>query len=97
MIVKYWYRIFAKLKLENGKLKFIRRFASLFVGKYCWADCVAWAFSATRFNPFKIEPSKGCEIESADKKTCYCGGWADGKCVEKLSETEIEILRESLT
>lgn len=73
------------------KLKFISWFHAKFPGKYCWADCVAWGYSK-RWNPFKIESSKGCEFESIShpNKTCYCGGWQDGNCWEKMSKDEKE-------
>lgn len=87
------YRIwcqFHEKKLEHKKLKFVRWFSALFPGKYCWADCVSWSFSRGRFNPFRIDGTKGCEIESKEHSTghCYCGGWQDGQCWDKLSKAE---------
>lgn len=81
-------------KMLTKKLKFIRWFHSLFPGKYCWTDCVAWAYSKTRWNPFKIDGSKGCEVESIEHqvKACYCGSWKDGKCWEKLPQIERDVI-----
>lgn len=72
------------------KIRFITWFHSLFPGRYCWADCVAWAYS-NKWNPFKIMRSRPCEIDSLDNKSCYCGSWQDGKCWNNLSKEEKEI------
>jgi len=79
------------------KIKFVSWFNDRYRGKYCWADCVAWAYSK-RLNPFKIDSSKGCEIESKEHSTnlCYCGGWKDGKCFALLPKEEQEKIRKEL-
>ena len=91
MIKDIWFRFHQK-RLEKNKLKFVSWFHSKFTDKYCWADCVGFSFNPTRFNPFKIESAKGCETESKEHDTlmCYCGGWQDGKCWDKLSKEEKE-------
>jgi hypothetical protein len=95
---KHWYKFFKKRKIEKHKLKFVSWFDNLFKGKYCWTDCVSFAFSPERFNPFRIESSKGCEIESIkhQHKLCYCGGWQNGKCFAKLSKEEQNKIREEM-
>lgn len=74
------------------KLRFISWFHKLFPAKYCWGDCVAWAYDHKRFNPFKIESAEGCKEESKTHSTnmCYCCGWENGKCWEKLPKEEKE-------
>jgi len=71
------------------KLKFINWFFNLFPDKYCWADCVSWAYS-NRINPFKISSSLPCKIESKEHEhnLCYCGGWTNGKCYHTLPKIE---------
>lgn len=73
------------------KLKFIKWFHSKFPGKYCWADCVAWAYSKS-WNPFTVDRSEGCKKESTEHstKSCYCGGWQKGKCFDLLSKEDQE-------
>lgn len=80
------------------KLRFIGWFHSKFPAKYCWADCVSWAYSK-RWNPFKIDKAKACEIESVTHscEQCYCGAWNRGKCWDLISEKEREALRQSET
>lgn len=80
---------------EKFKLKVASLLHSMFPGKYCWADCVVFAFSNTRWNPFKIDSAKGCEIESKEHSTkmCYCGGWNNGQCWDKLPKKEQERIR----
>lgn len=70
------------------KIKFVTWFSRLFPGKYCWTECVSWAYSSSAFNPFKIEKSNGCRTESLDKESCYCGQWYKGKCFSLLSDEE---------
>jgi len=72
------------------KLKVAKLLHSSFPGKYCWADCVTWAYARKRWNPFKIDNARGCEQESKDHphKLCYCGGWQDGQCWDKLPKKE---------
>lgn len=78
---RFWKRFHQKF-LENKKLRFASWWFDRDRSKYCWADCVMWAFSQYRFNPWKIDTSKGCELESKDHqcKACYCGIWQDGIC-----------------
>lgn len=92
---KLWYHFHGKY-LQKRKLKFIQWFYSKFPGKYCWADCVAWSFSATRFNPLKVDSSRGCMIESVthDSGMCYCSGWNKGQCYDLLSEAEKRAVKE---
>lgn len=91
MLRSLWLPLHKKL-FEKLKLKFITWFHSKFPGKYCWADCVSWSFSPYRFNPFKVDSTKACEIESINHSTggCYCGNWSNGKCWDKLSVQEKE-------
>lgn len=86
---KMWGRLHAKF-LVNKKIRFISLFHAKRPGKYCWADCVAWAYNSGRFNPYRIDKSVGCEFESLthDSKMCYCGGWNNGKCWDSLSTEE---------
>lgn len=81
------------------KLKFVRWFHSKFPAKYCWADCVAWAYSRNRFNPFRIDKATACDLESreGDNGMCYCGGWNKGQCFDKLSKEEREAYRNKIT
>lgn len=62
----------------------------LFPKKFCWADCVSWAYSRRWFG---IDSSNGCKKESEGNKTCYCGLWVNGKFFPSLSKDEQEILR----
>ncbi len=77
------------------KLKFIIWFHSFFAGKYCWAECVAWAYSPTRINPFLIQKSFPCAQESEDDQiqACYCGSWQNGVCFDTLSKKQQEMKR----
>ncbi len=86
--------LFHNQRLERKKLKFIVWFHSKFPNKYCWADCVVWAFSPKKLNPFSIDSANACEAESKTHSTsmCYCGNWREGKCYDKLSKEEKEIL-----
>lgn len=70
--------------------------SKLYPGKYCWADCVSWAFSPTRFNPFEIQTSGGCEVESKEHEheACYCGSWYKGVCFDTLSKKEQQAIRD---
>lgn len=88
-IVLYWSR-FHKNHLERKKIRFVSWFDSVFPGKYCWAECVSWAFNCYNLNPFTIERSKGCKQESIDHehKMCYCGGWQGGKCWALLTDEQ---------
>lgn len=88
---RYWRRLHAKM-FVSLKLKFIDWFYDKFSGKYCWADCVAWAYNSGRFNPFNIDKSLGCEEESKTHpcESCYCGIWNNGRCYSSLSEEEKE-------
>lgn len=90
--IQRWWRIFHATHLLKSKLKFIGWFHDRFKGKYCWADCVAWAYNPSQFNPFKAGTSKGCKIESKqhDTKMCYCGGWNNGVCWDTLPKQEQE-------
>ena len=84
-----WYHFHGK-HLQKRKLHFISWFDEKYPGKYCWADCVAWSFNTSAFNPFKIDSSRACEIESETIEcgSCYCGGWNQGKCWDLLSKEE---------
>ncbi len=95
---KFWRRFHAKY-LERRKLNFIRWFHSKFPDKYCWADCVSWSYSPYKFNPFRIDSAKGCQIESTTHSTnsCYCGGWNNGKCFDKLTQAEKDEIRKGIT
>ena len=92
-IKRMWFQ-FHSDRLVKLKLKFVSWFDAKYPGKYCWDDCVAWAYSPRRFNPYKIENSKGCETESKthDTESCYCGGWVNGKCYALLTEQEKSIM-----
>jgi hypothetical protein len=69
------------------KLKFITWFFNKHPDKYCWADCVSWAYSP-KLNPFKVDSASACEKESSDTGSCYCGCWYKGKCYLTLSSEE---------
>lgn len=88
--IKQWWRVVHKKRLESAKLKFVKWFSDQYSGKYCWADCVMWAYNATRFNPYKIDKATGCAQESIDHDTqsCYCGGWNSGQCWDLLSKKD---------
>ncbi len=93
---KYFFPFHRKY-LQDIKLTFVQWFHSkLYPGKYCWADCVGWAFSPTRFNPYDIESSKGCEAESKEHEceTCYCGSWHKGVCFDTLTKKEQQKVRD---
>ena len=84
-----------KDKIKNRRLKFIQLFDRIFKNKYCWADCVSWAFNGSLFsneikpvNPFKIDSSKNCRKESEGGNTCYCGRFWDGFAFDELSKEE---------
>jgi len=99
MIKRKWRMVrnkFFNRFIQSKKLKFIVWFDAKNPGKYCWADCVSWAFSPTQWNPFDIGSSEGCEIESKEHshKTCYCGGWMNGVCFAKLSKAEQQKIRD---
>ena len=91
-----WVR-FHRDYLAHRKLKFATWWDNINSGKYCWADCVSWAFSPEEWNPFKISSSKGCEIESIEHEheSCYCGGWNKGVCFSLLSTDEQKKIRDS--
>lgn len=90
---KYWYRIFRKTNLGNLKLKFMFWFYDQIPKKYCWADCVSWAFDTESFNPFKIGRSGGCCTESKERIACYCGCWVEGKHTTEITDKEMEETR----
>lgn len=94
LIIMYWAQFHGKF-LVMPKMKFISWFHNLYPDKYCWTDCVGWAFRSDSFNPFRIENARGCEIESIqhEHQCCYCGGWQSGKCFSKLSDEEQEKMR----
>ena len=85
-----WYFKFHDKRLQKLKLDLAQVLFDNNKGKYCWADCVSYSFAPFRFNPFKIESSRGCEIESKEHDTnmCYCGGWENGVCYDKLTQDE---------
>lgn len=96
MIKKWWYRIHEK-RIEKKKLKFVKWFHSLQPHKYCWTDCVAFAYSPTRLNPFKIDNSIGCKIESESNcENCYCGSWYKGECWDKMSKEKQNKIKQDL-
>jgi len=76
-------------------MKFINWFYKKFPGKYCWTDCVSWAYASERWNPFKIDRPTGCATESKEHptKACYCGCWMNGKCWDLLSKEEQEKIK----
>ena len=84
-----WYHFHGK-HLQKRKLRFVTWLDKKYPGKYCWADCVSWSIDTGAFNPFKIDRSGGCLLESIEHSTgaCYCGAWIDGKCFDLLSEQE---------
>lgn len=89
-VKRAWYR-FHKKHLKKRKLRFVYWFDKKFPGKYCWADCVSWAFNSGAFNPFKIGNAQACKTESeidAYYHQCYCGGWSKGKCWALLTDEE---------
>ncbi len=83
-------RIFHRDYIADKKLKFVQWWDRINPGKYCWADCVSWAFDPEQWNPFKIGGSEGCEIESIEHEheICYCGGWNKGVCFATLPQSE---------
>lgn len=88
-IRRAWHVFYDKY-LSKRKLRFVQWWDDKYPGKYCWADCVSWAFNPYSFNPFKIADSGACEIESKEHqhKMCYCGGWDNGVCFAKLPTEE---------
>ena len=86
---KKWRKFHSKY-LERLKFKYVEWLDRSFPGKYCWADCVCWAISSSRLNPFKIDSSQGCNIESITHpcKLCYCGGWQNGRCWDLMTQEE---------
>jgi hypothetical protein len=91
-----WWRKFHEKRLYKAKLGFISWFHPRYPGKYCWADCVSWAISPYKFNPFRIDNAVGCKNESETHSTrsCYCGGWNNGKCFDLLTEKQKQIARD---
>lgn len=85
MIKKWWYRFHTK-RIEKKKLKFVKWFHSFQPHKYCWTDCVAFAYSPFRINPFKIDAPIGCKIDSETSNHCYCGSWYKGECWDKMTK-----------
>lgn len=81
-LMKQWY-IFHGKYMVLPKLKFILWFTKRFPGKYCWAECVSFAYGSGQWNPFKVMDSKGCEAASKKEMACYCGQWCEGKCDDK--------------
>lgn len=82
-------------KVKKRRLKFIQVFDRLFKNKYCWADCVSWAFNGSLFSnsirpisPFKIDSSESCRKESEGWNTCYCGRFCNGFAFDELSKEE---------
>lgn len=78
------------------KMWFVQIWHDLVPGKYCWADCVSWAYGS-RWNPFKIESSSGCITESKEHKDgcCYCGMCHKGVHWDTLSkEAQAKILKQ---
>ena len=94
-LIKIKWTRFHSAYLVRPKLSFVRWFDNFFKGKYCWTDCVGWAFDSERFNPFKIDTSKGCEADSRENELCYCGGWKKGVCFAKLSKKEQGKIRQN--
>ena len=88
-----WRRFHSKY-LQSVKLSFVSRLHRARPGKLCWADCVAWAYSPHRFNPFRIDNAKGCAAESLThmNRSCYCGIWNDGTCFDLLPKSERDAL-----
>lgn len=92
-IEKKWMQFHNK-HLVKRKLHFVAWFDKKFPGKYCWADCVSWAFDWRCFNPFKIGRAEGCKIESEQyPHCCYCGKWSNGKLWQGLSKEERNAIR----
>lgn len=91
---RYWITFHNRF-IVSRKLTFVRWFHSKHPGKYCWADCVSYAFSSSSINPFKIQSAIGCKKESLEHscKACYCGAWSQGKCFDLLSKEEQNLLR----
>ncbi len=69
------------------KLKFVSWFHMKHPGKYCWADCVSWAFSK-RWNPYKIKKTESCAILSKGIYQCDCGCYVNGVCWDKMSQAQ---------
>lgn len=88
--LKRWWSIFHSDHLRERKLKIAAWVDKKYPGKYCWADCVIWAYSPYKFNPFKIDKSDACKKESIEHscKLCYCGGWNNGVCFALLPQEE---------
>lgn len=94
---RYWIKFHSK-RLVGLKLKIATWLDKKYPGKYCWAACVAWAYNYDSLNPFKIDSSKACKIESITHphKLCYCGGWENGKCFALLPKEEQKEIIEKL-
>lgn len=78
-------------KNQKLRLRFIYFFDSVFKNKFCWADCVSWAFNfkVKKFNPFNIDLAKTCREESEEYGTCYCGRFYQGLAVSDLNASEL--------
>lgn len=94
----YYIKFYKWADIEKKKMRFVTWWFGLFPGKYCWADCVTWAFSPKRYNPFNIDTSKGCEEESKthEHESCYCGNWNAGKCWDKYSKAEQKAITDEI-
>jgi len=92
---RFWWKLHDKY-LVKRKLSFAGWLHHKFKGKYCWADCVGWAYNPARLNPFKIENSNACCEESKTHSTnmCYCGGWNNGVCYDLLSKEEKQKMKD---
>lgn len=70
-----WRIYFKKRELHKTKLCFITWLDSRLPNRFCWTDCVGWAFDPMAFNPFKLRRPVGCKLDDH----CYCGRYVFGE------------------
>ena len=82
-----WMRFHERF-LQPAKLAVAHRLHAAYPTRFCWADCVAYAYSCESLNPLKIDGCGGCKKESIETGNCYCGQWCNGRSWSELSEVE---------
>jgi len=85
--IRLWVR-FHDGFLRAQKLRLAQFLHDKFPARFCWADCVSYAYGVFYFNPLKIQGCKGCKIESEQNTACYCGQWCNGRLWRDLTPTE---------
>lgn len=95
--LKHVWRDFYNRFLFRRKLRFISWWYNRNRRKYCWPDCVSWAYNPYRINPFIIDSCRGCQIESefSQSASCWCGAWNNGVFKKDANDQKVSIEKEN--